>query len=88
MPTSGKEFGSVQEKFIKAGIHSPQAIAVFYGLKTLLALSFLAVWMFVSRLLPQLSSQQVLFYSALAAFTGMTIPNFVLNRLVCRGARR
>lgn len=87
MPKSGKEFGSMQEKFIKAGIHSSAAMPVFYGIKTVLALSLLVVWMFASRLLPQLSSQQVFFYGALAAFIGLTIPNFVLNRMVERRQR-
>ena len=87
MPRSGKEVGSMQEKFVKAGLHSPRAMPVFYGLKTLLALSFLAVWLFAARLLPQLSSHQVFFYGALAAFIGLTIPNIVLNQLVERRQR-
>lgn len=87
MPTSGKERGTVEEKFTRAGIYSPSAMPVFYGIKTALALLFLVGWMFISTLLPRLTSQQVIFYGALAAFVGLMIPNFVLNRKVERRQR-
>jgi tight adherence protein C len=87
MPSSSQELGSMEQKFIRAGIQSPQAMPVFYGAKTALALLLLAAWMFTSHLMPRLSSNQVLFYAALAAFVGLTIPNFVLNRMVERRQR-
>ena len=87
MPTSGKERGTMQEKFVKAGIQSSRAMPVFYGVKTVLALLFLTGWLLASNMLPRLSSQQVMFYAAFAAFIGLTIPNFVLNRMVERRQR-
>jgi tight adherence protein C len=60
---------------------------VFYGIKAVLALSFLVTWMLVAPLLPRLTSQQVMFYGALAACIGLAIPNFVLNRKVDRRQR-
>jgi len=87
MPTSGKERGTMQDKFLKAGIQSQRAMAVFYGVKTILALLFFTAWILASSMLPRLSSQQVLFYAAIAAFVGLTIPNFVLNRMVERRQR-
>jgi tight adherence protein C len=87
MPTSGKERGTMQDKFAKAGIQSPRAMPVFYGVKTVLALLFLTAWLLASNMLPRLSSQQVVFYAALVAFIGLTIPNFVLNRMVERRQR-
>ena len=82
MPTSGKEHGTMQERFIRAGIYSPRAMPVFYGVKTVLAILFLAGWMLASSLLPKLTSQQVIVFGAMAAFIGLVIPNFVLNRKV------
>ena len=82
MPTSGKEHGTMQERFIRAGIYSPRAMPVFYGVKTVLAILFLVGWMLASSLLPKLTSQQVLVFGAMAAFIGLMIPNFVLNRKV------
>jgi len=87
MPTSGKERGTMEDKFVKAGIQSPRAMPVFYGVKTVLTLLFLAAWMLASNMLPQLSSQQVFFYAAFAAVIGLSIPNFVLNRMVERRQR-
>ena len=82
MPTSGKEHGTMQERFIRAGIYSPRAMPVFYGVKTVLAILFLVGWMLASSLLPKLTSQQVIVFGAMAAFIGLVIPNFVLNRKV------
>jgi len=82
MPTSGKEHGTMQERFIRAGIYSPRAMPVFYGVKTVLAILFLVGWMLASSLLPKLTSQQVIVFGAMAAFIGLMIPNFVLNRKV------
>ena len=87
MPTSDKELGTMQERFTRAGFQSPDAPAVFYGLKTVLAALFFAAVMFASPLLPKLSSSRLMFYAGLAAFIGLTLPNFVLNRMVERRQR-
>jgi tight adherence protein C len=87
MPTSSKELGTMQERFVRAGFQSPDAIAIFYGLKTVLALVFLGAFMSVSHLLPKLDSSRLMFFAAAAAFIGLTIPNFVLNRMVERRQR-
>jgi tight adherence protein C len=87
MPASGKERGTMADKFIKAGIYSTHALPVFYGCKTVLALLLLGLWLLASTTLPRLSSQQVFFFGALAAFIGLTLPNFVLNRMVERRQR-
>jgi tight adherence protein C len=87
MPTSSKELGTMQERFARAGFQSPDAMAIFYGLKTLLALLFLAAFVSVSHLLPKLSSSHLMLFAATAAFIGLTIPNFVLNRMVERRQR-
>ena len=72
MPTSDKELGTMQERFTRAGFQSPDAPAVFYGLKTVLAALFFAAVMFASPLLPKLSSSRLMFYAGLA-------PNGVVN---------
>jgi tight adherence protein C len=87
MPTSDKELGTMQERFIKAGFQSPDAMAIFYGLKTLLAVLFFAAFMFASTLLPRMDSTRLMFFAAAAAFVGLTLPNFVLNRRVERRQR-
>ncbi len=87
LPSNSKERNAMQDKFLKAGLYSPSAMPAFYGLKTVLAAAFLMAWLSVANLLPALSSRQVIFFATLAAFVGMTIPNFVLNRMVERRQR-
>ena len=87
MPTSNKELGTMQERMIKAGFQSPEASAMFYGLKTVLAVAFFAGFMFVSTWLPRLESSRLLFFAAASAFVGLTLPNFFLNRMVERRQR-
>jgi tight adherence protein C len=87
MPTSDKEFGTMQERLIKAGFQSPDAMAIFYGLKTVLAVGFFAAFVFLSPLLPKMTGSRLMFFAALAAFIGLTLPNFILNRKVERRQR-
>ncbi len=85
MPSSNKEFGSMQDRLIKAGFQSPDAVAVFYGLKTVLAVLFFAAYMFASAWLPR--SYHPVMFAAAAALLGLTLPNFILNRMVERRQR-
>jgi len=87
MPTSGKERDAMEDRFAKAGLSSPNAMPVFYGVKALGAVTLLALWMLSADLLPKLTTNQVMFYAVLAAFLGMMLPNFVLNRLIERRQR-
>ncbi|MGA8707768.1 MAG: type II secretion system F family protein [Steroidobacteraceae bacterium] len=87
MPTSNKELGTMQDRLLKAGFNAPEAPAIFYGLKTVLAVAFFAGFMFASNWLPKLDSSRLLFFAATAAFVGMTLPNFYLNRMVERRQR-
>jgi tight adherence protein C len=84
LPTDTQERGAMEKKLLHAGFRSSTAIPVFYALKTGLALLFLVLWLFCSTLLPRLSSGQVMFYAIAAAFVGLVLPNFVLNRLLER----
>jgi tight adherence protein C len=87
MPTSSKERDSMEQRFAKAGFFSPNAMPVFYGVKTLAALTLLAIWMLSADMLPKLTTSQVVFYGVLCTFVGLMLPNFVLNRLITRRQR-
>jgi tight adherence protein C len=87
MPSSTKERDAMEHRFAKAGIASPNALPVFYGVKTLGALVLLALWMLSADLLPKLTTNQVVFYAILCMFVGTMLPNFVLNRLINRRQR-
>jgi tight adherence protein C len=87
MPRSSKERDSMEQRFTKAGFSSPNAMPVFYGVKTLAALTLLAIWMLSADMLPKLTTSQVVFYGVLCTFVGLMLPNFVLDRLIARRQR-
>ena len=87
MPTNNKERSAMEHRFAKAGITSPKAMPVFYGVKALSALTLLTLWMVSADMLPKLSTNQVVFYAVMFTFVGMMLPNFVLNRLINRRQR-
>jgi tight adherence protein C len=87
MPTSDKELGTMQERFIRAGFTSPDAMPLFYAIKIVLALVFFVAYVSATHWLPKLDSSRIMFFAAGAAFVGLMIPNFVLNRMVERRQR-
>jgi tight adherence protein C len=88
LPTKGRERDNVERQLIRAGFRSPNALATLYGLKVCLALTMgMAVFVF-SRFLPQLSSNVILFYSAMAGAVGLVAPSTVLRHLVEKRQKR
>jgi tight adherence protein C len=88
MPTSDKELGTMQDRFLKAGYTSPDAMALFYALKMLLAVVFFMAFLVLTRWLPKFEPSRTMLYAAGAAFFGLMIPNFFLNRKVEGRQRR
>jgi len=87
LPTNSKERDAMAHRFAEAGISTPNAMPVFYGVKALGALTLLTIWMLSADMLPRLTTNQVVFYAVLCTFVGMMLPNFVLNRMVQRRQR-
>jgi len=87
LPTKGAEREKVQRQLTHAGFRAPNALAVFYGTKTCLAAGLgLAAFIF-TRLLPELSSNQIFFYTMLAGAAGLVVPNMALRHCVERRQR-
>jgi tight adherence protein C len=89
MPTTEKELGSMQERFVKAGFVTADAMPLFYGLKVTLAVLFFGIFVAIERWFPAVSVLQSNFYlfAAAAAFSGLMLPNVYLNRKVERRQR-
>jgi tight adherence protein C len=87
MPTSEKELGSVQDRFVKAGFTSADAMPLFYGIKIALAALFFGAYIAAAHWLPKLDSTRSMFFAAAAAFIGLMLPNTYLNRKVERRQR-
>jgi len=87
VPTAEHERSRVEKQLAYAGFRSPNAVAVFYTIKTVLAVLFLCLVLLASLWLPRMHTATLVFLSVLAAFVGMVLPNFVLGRLIKRRQR-
>jgi tight adherence protein C len=82
LPKEEMERNKVQRDLIRAGYRSPQALQVFYGIKTLGAILCPIIVMFSARFFPDLTTQKVVFYAMMGSGVGLLAPNYVLHRNV------
>lgn len=87
LPTTQKELGTMQERFVKAGYTSADAMPLFYALKMALAVLFFVGYEIGSHWMPRVSGSQNLLLLVATTFTGLMLPNFILNRKVERRQR-
>jgi tight adherence protein C len=88
LPAKGSERGQIEQRLMFAGLRSPNALPLFYALKTGLALAFLLGVILWSAWLPQWSATTLMFLAMLAAFTGLMLPNYFLDHKVKRRQKR
>jgi tight adherence protein C len=88
LPKEELERSKVQRDLTRAGYRSPQALQVFYGVKTLLAILCPIVVLFGARFFPDVTTQSVVMYAMMGAGIGLLAPNFVLHRNVEARMRR
>lgn len=88
LPVKGSERGKMEQRLMFAGLRSPNALPLFYAMKTGLALVFLLGIVTWSAWLPQLSVRKLVFFAMLAAFVGLMLPNYVLDHMVGRRQKR
>ena len=88
LPGKGSERGKIEQRLMYAGLRSPNALPLFYALKTGLALGFLLAVIAWSAWLPQWSATKLVFVAMLAAFAGLMLPNYVLDHKVERRQKR
>jgi tight adherence protein C len=81
LPQDGEERARAAQNLIHAGFRSEKALPYFYGLKALLALGLPLIVFVVSRWLPQWTISTLGFALLFAAFVGVTLPNFVLEKI-------
>jgi tight adherence protein C len=78
----------MQLKLMYAGMRSPNALFLFYALKTGLALVFLLGVVVASAWLPDWSATRLVFFALMSAFAGLMLPNYVLDHMVERRQKR
>ena len=84
LPKEDLERNRMVRELSHAGFRAPNALQVFYGIKTLLAVVLPALTLLVLQWYPQLSLQMMFFLFMLVAFAGLIIPNIVLDRIRLR----
>lgn len=89
LPKKGWERNRTDAQLVHGGFRSEQALTLFYALKTTLGVSFAILAVFGTPLAGELlgkqySMMQIVTATLVMCFVGMTLPNFVLNRIVER----
>jgi tight adherence protein C len=85
LPQENWERSAIRTRFITAGFRQPAAPAIFFALKTILALALpLLAWFVLSARTPQLTTPTMLLCLLLAATAGTYLPNILLNNAIAR----
>jgi tight adherence protein C len=81
LPQDGEERARAAKNLIHAGFRSEKALPYYYGLKALLALGLPLLVFIASGWLPEWTMGQLAIALLAAAFVGVTLPNFVLDKI-------
>lgn len=81
LPSQTDERDSIRLRLIQAGYRKPKAMQQFYGIKAVLAIVLPLCTLIAVRWAPQLQGSTVFLVVALAAFVGVSLPNYVLEKL-------
>jgi tight adherence protein C len=81
LPQDGEERARAAENLIHAGFRSEKALPYYYGLKAVLALGLPLLVFIASRWLPQWTIGTLGIALLSAAFVGVILPNYVLDKI-------
>ncbi len=87
LPQDEIEKTRVQAKLVHAGFRGPNAMQIFYSIKTVLTIVLPAIVFLAAGWLPELSLMDVVMYMIVAMSVGLLGPNIVLERLLERRLR-
>jgi tight adherence protein C len=88
LPSKEEERSKIRDKLIQSGFRTSAALTVFYAVKTLLALLLPMLAMGVLALVPGTETSRLIISALLASGVGVSMPNFILNRLWERRQKR
>lgn len=86
-PAKETDRRSVVDRLRHAGYRAPYAPSAFFALKGALAVGLPAVAWLVTRLIPNLTAEEVLYVCAGAGAVGLLLPSYVLDKQVARRQR-
>jgi tight adherence protein C len=82
MPKAAEELNATTKRLSYAGHRGPNALQTFYGIKALLTIALPFGVLVASRWLPEHTSFELMFYGLGAAALGLTLPGYVLDKMV------
>ena len=88
LPKSEVERSKVTKQLTYAGFRGPNVLQVFYCIKVLVVLILPAIVLIVTQWYPELPTDEVLLFTAMAAGFGVIAPSGVLERLMENRLRR
>lgn len=88
LPGKEEERSKIRDKLVQSGFRAASALTVFYAAKTLLTLLLPMLALVVLALVPGIKSSTLMISAVLASAVGVTLPNFILNRLWERRQKR
>lgn len=87
LPKEELERNKVKRDLYRAGFHSPQALQIFYAIKAVLTVSLAVITLVATRFMPNLDTQSIMLYGAIAAALGLLLPNYILSKALERQMR-
>ncbi|UCE30174.1 MAG: type II secretion system F family protein [Burkholderiales bacterium] len=83
IPEEGWEQSSLRRRFMHAGLRSPGVPSAYFGLKTLLAMTFPMIALFLKPVLwPEMRFDEFALILVLLAGLGLFLPNLILSRMI------
>lgn len=80
LPKEELERHKTQQDLYRAGFRAPQALQTFYALKAVLTIGLAAVVLIGAQFVPDLTTNKLFLYIAIAAAVGLLLPNYVLSK--------
>ncbi|MBY4675742.1 type II secretion system F family protein [Marinobacterium arenosum] len=88
VPTKKSVLTQVRLRLLNAGYRSPHALKNFYALKTLLTVGLFFLGLYITSLMPEMSSEQIFLIAVIGGLAGYLLPSMVLEHLAKRRIRQ
>lgn len=88
LPTAEMERSKAIAKLTYAGYRAPNALQVFYAIKTVLAIVLPLIVLVTMQFFPSIEMQMVLLYTVGASAVGLIGPSVVLDKLIARRLKK
>ena len=88
LPKAGLERSKALSNLSKAGFRSPQALQVFYAIKTLATLCLPVLILLTAQFFPTVGTKVVIYSAMFSAGIGIVLPGYFLDKAIARRLRK